>query len=715
MQHQPATSRLLRSVLTVVVTLAVAGGALAAELSDAELQNRRCFNCHGQRHIVDLDPHQRAGMVAGSDQALPEQTGVRPGLFVAPDALRGSVHESVACVACHTDAAELPHRARLDDATCNTACHVEQGAAFRRGVHAQALAAGDVNAPHCTDCHGGHDILPSASRASRTHPLNIVQSCGDCHAQHRSELDNGKSPGAHVQDYLESVHGRALVKAGLAVAATCADCHGYHDVRASDDAESATSRVNVPETCGKCHIGINETFQASVHGANLANGDAPVCTDCHAAHSISRSDTRQFERDLVNECGACHNKPPRDNPNARTLYETYRMSYHGQVTRLGSDRAARCSDCHGAHDIQPSDDPASRLYGLNRIETCAKCHPGANANFAAFHPHADFRDGSRFPLLNGIWWYFIVLMSVTFSFWGLHTAAWFARSIVERIKHGPHPKPRPAAYAIARFKLIDRVNHALIIITFFGLTLTGMPLFFSDKPWAAMLAGAFGGIQACGVLHRVFAVMLIGNVVVHLFGLINRARRTSIRNIISGPNSMVPRWKDVQDFKGMLAWFFRGKAKPRFDHFTYWEKFDYWAEVFGTAVIGGTGLMLWFPELFARVMPGWMFNVAVIVHGYEALLAVGFIFSIHFFNAHLRLEKFPVDDVIFTGQLPEDEFAHERGEEYDRLKAAGTLETLRVPTRPAHYRVLAVLGGVLAMLVGSAMVLLIILAGLGIV
>jgi hypothetical protein len=113
-------------------------------------------------------------------------------------------------------------------------------------------------------------------------------------------------------------------------------------------------------------------------------------------------------------------------------------------------------------------------------------------------------------------------------------------------------------------------------------------------------------------------------------------------------------------------------------------------------------------------VPGWIFNVATIIHGYEAMLAIGFIFTIHFFNTHLRLEKFPVDDVMFTGRLPEEEFKEERGAEYERLKATGELDALRVEPAPRVYRTVAVIMGILAMLIGTTIAVLIILAGLGV-
>lgn len=581
-----------------------------------------------------------------------------------------------------------------------------------QGTHAEALARGDANAPTCATCHGGHEILPKSDRNSRIYPLNIVKICGDCHKQHVTR--NGLDGAQHIQKYLESVHGKAIAKGGLAVAATCADCHGSHRVLPSKDPKSRVNRENVATTCGKCHVGLAETFAVSIHGTELAKGNksAPVCSDCHTAHSITRTDTPSFVLDLVNECGHCHDKPIAGSPSGLTLYESYRESYHGQVTRLGVTRAARCSSCHGAHDIKRVDDPESRLFGANRIEACRQCHKGANEKFAAYQAHADPSNRHRSPVLFGVRWYFIIMMTAAFGFFGLHSVLWYARSLVERIRNGPSPKHKANPHAIKRFTKVDRVNHAFVIISFFGLTITGLPLLYGDKQWGRDVMAALGGPHIAGYLHRFFALMLIGNFVVHFGGLVRRFKNLGVKQMLFGPVTMLPRWKDFTDCAGMWRWFFRGGAKPKFDRWTYWEKFDYVAEVGGSAIIGMTGFLLWFPVFFSNYLPGWMFNVAQYIHGYEALLAIGFIFTIHFFNAHLRLEKFPVDDVMFSGSLPEEEFKHERPAEYERLVKEGKLDELKVPPPPKWYRKFAVAVGLLAMAVGTTLVVLIILAGL---
>ena len=688
---------------------------LAAEYTEAEIENRRCLNCHGKSSIAELPPAQRREMIDPAGANL-NGAAKRPGLYTLGEVLAGSSHTKLACISCHPTAKNLPHAQSLPAPTCSTAtCHAKQANTYLQGAHAAAAAKGDKNAPTCSSCHGAHDILPKSDHRSRTFPLNVIKVCGDCHAKHVGTTPAGLNSKEQVGLYLESVHGRAVSQAGLPIAATCADCHGAHDALPAKSPQSTVNRANVPATCGKCHVGIIDLYQTSVHGELLAKGStkAPVCSDCHTAHAISRIEAPAFKSDIVAECGSCHDKPAPGSKEKASLYETYRASYHGQVTKLGMARAARCSDCHGAHNIKRIDDPASQLNVTNKIDTCRKCHPGADAKFASFAPHADFRNSDRYPILHYVYLYFVIMMTASFGFFGLHCILWFGRSIIERLRHGPHPKPDYSkGAAIQRFNRVDRMNHGLVIVSFFGLALTGLPLLYSDKPWSGTLAAIFGGPAYCGIWHRFFAIMLIINFVIHGVGIFRRFRKFGPKQMLLGPTSMLPSLKDLKDCLGMFRWFFAGGNKPKFDRWTYWEKFDYMAEVGGSGIIGLTGLLLWFPVFFSAYLPGWIFNVATVIHGFEALLAVGFIFTIHFFNAHLRLEKFPVDDVMFTGRLPEEEFKLERGAEYDRLVASGEIARLRVPPPPAWYRKFAVAAGIIAMAIGTTIALLIILAAL---
>jgi cytochrome b subunit of formate dehydrogenase len=257
---------------------------------------------------------------------------------------------------------------------------------------------------------------------------------------------------------------------------------------------------------------------------------------------------------------------------------------------------------------------------------------------------------------------------------------------------------------VLRFDRADRLLHGLLMTSFLGLSLTGLPLLFATSPWGPRMAGLIGGYGVTGVLHRLFATLLIGTVVAHLGRVLHRLYVKKDLGILWGPDSLVPQPRDVRQMVQHLRWFVGLGPRPSFDRFTYWEKFDYWAVFWGMAIIGGSGLLLWFPRLFARVLPGWLFNVAFVIHGEEALLATGFIFTVHFFNGHLRPEKFPMDTVIFTGVVSVDELRHERPAELERLERAGRLEGLRAAAPAARLRRVGYLVGTAAVTLGLLMV-----------
>ncbi|MBI2466815.1 MAG: hypothetical protein HYV62_03200 [Candidatus Rokubacteria bacterium] len=208
-----------------------------------------------------------------------------------------------------------------------------------------------------------------------------------------------------------------------------------------------------------------------------------------------------------------------------------------------------------------------------------------------------------------------------------------------------------------------------------------------------------------------FAIVTFLYFALHL-GYVARLVLSGRRGVFWGPDSMVPRPHDVVQFVQHVRYFLGLGPRPRFGRWTYWEKFDYWAVFWGVAIIGASGLLLWFPTFFARYLPGWGFNLALIVHSDEALLAVGFIFSVHFFNANLRPEKFPMDPVIFTGRIEEDDLRREHPTEYERLLAEGRLEALRADPPPRWLRNFAWVAGLSALGTGLLLLYLIVLTAL---
>jgi len=232
----------------------------------------------------------------------------------------------------------------------------------------------------------------------------------------------------------------------------------------------------------------------------------------------------------------------------------------------------------------------------------------------------------------------------------------------------------------------------LVIVSFLSLAMTGIPLKFSYTPWAKTIAGFLGGFQTAGFIHRVMGFVTFLYFALHLGSIFRRVLRGE-KGLFWGPNSMVPQLKDAEDMIGQIKWFFGLGPRPKFDRYTYWEKFDYWAVFWGVGMIGVSGLVLWFPTIAAKLLPGWAFNIAMIIHSDEAILATGFIFAIHFFNSHLRPEKFPMDFVIFTGRLHIDELAHERPLEYKRMMDSGEIDKqLADPLLPWQYKASRIFG-----------------------
>jgi cytochrome b subunit of formate dehydrogenase len=276
----------------------------------------------------------------------------------------------------------------------------------------------------------------------------------------------------------------------------------------------------------------------------------------------------------------------------------------------------------------------------------------------------------------------------------------------------PPTRPEPGQRQYLRFTRLNRVLHIVMIVSFMSLALTGMTLKFSYTGWAQILSHLFGGYESAGYIHRLAAVFMFGIFVTHITDVVRmkRRERRTWGSMIFGPDSMMFNRKDLSDFIGSVKWFLHRGPRPKFGRWTYWEKFDYFAVFWGVAVIGMTGLMLWFPEFFTLLIPGWFLNVATIIHSDEALLAVGFIFTVHFFNTHLRPEKFPMDIVVFTGRMDIEELEEDKPAEYEAHLKSGTLEAHLVePYQPIVIRAVKVFGWT-ALTIGFSIVVWIIYA-----
>jgi len=566
--------------------------------------------------------------------AMPDADGAMRQLHVSKDAFQKSVHSQRSCLECHKDIQELPHRSNIE-----------------RKVG-------------CIKCH--QTRWESAQKEGKT-----------------EEFERLGVVVKQIGKYMDSIHARPNIEDQSRTNATCYDCHDAHYIFPEDSMERVEARLTIPEICGKCHAEQRDAYFTSVHGKEVAqngNLNAAICTDCHTTHDIDSPKQDSIRLAITKNCGNCHAKQ----------LKTYMGTYHGQVNRLGYAHTAKCFDCHGNHEIQRVDDPASTVHENNRLETCQNCHEDASEGFVDFHPHGNTHDFDRYPNMWIASKLMIGLLAVVFTFFWGHAALWFYREYKDR-KEGKHTAhidvtdlPNTKGKHFRRFSWGWRITHLALVLGVMILVLTGMTVLYADSFWAPTVMNLLGGPEVAGTLHRFGAMIFISVFFGHLLAIAVCIIRNCKTWTWFGPRSLLPNWQDLKDVIAMFRWFFGKGERPIFDKWAYWEKFDYWAPFWGLTIVGVSGAMMWFPEITASVFPGWIFNVATIVHGEEAFLAAVFLFTVHFFNSHFRPDKFPQDIAMFTGTVPLEEYKREHTLEYQRLVESGEIDKYLVdaPSKP---------------------------------
>ncbi|MBD3298549.1 MAG: hypothetical protein GF341_07845 [candidate division Zixibacteria bacterium] len=685
---------------------------IRGELWEKEPENVPvCVDCHSPHEarnvFYELGMSDRDCMECHSK---PDLIAVRDGdtlsMYIDSLEVNSSIHRGTACAQCHTGASPAharpcePITSKVD---CSI-CHAEVVETYATSTHGKLADRGDPNAPVCRDCHGVHNVKEHRNPTARTYPTNVPDLCGRCHKE-GSEAALRYTGEQHniLDNYVQSIHGKGLLESGLVVTAMCTDCHtAHHELPASDTASSVHTD-NIAETCANCHKGIYEQFNKSIHSPQVSEtlDSLPVCDDCHSSHTIARTDKEGFKLGIMNQCGKCHTD----------VTDTYFETFHGKVSKLGFAGAAKCYDCHGAHNVLPTYMPASTLSRDNIVETCGQCHEGSHRRFAGYLTHATHHDKDKYPYLFYSFWFMTSLLIGTLAIAGAHTILWLPRSFQAMRQHKAL-KLASRGQEIKRFSRRQRQLHVLVIISFLGLAVTGMTLKFSYLDWAHWISQALGGYESAGFIHRVCAVITFFYFGVHIYDLFQRKRRErkTWKQFLTGPSTMLPTKQDVRDAIDTFKWFIGLGPRPRYGRWTYWEKFDYFAVFWGVIVIGSTGLILWFPELFTRFLPGWMVNVATIIHSDEALLATAFIFTVHFFNTHFRPDKFPMDPVIFTGRVSLEEFRHDRPREFEELVRTKQLKKLVVDPLPESFVKGSKVFGAIALLIGLGLIFLIVWA-----
>ncbi len=390
----PGATPLLTLTLRLALMVLFAG-TLGAAASHAQTD---CLACHGDQTMTDSAGHK---------------------IGVDGDKFHASIHGSLQCSNCHADIKEYPHPDHPAKVQCGT-CHADEESALKGSVHA------DSKDHPCTSCHGdAHAVFPKSDARSAVYPLNVPATCGRCHGKDGMAQKHGLA--SVYPHYIDSIHGFALSKEGLLVAANCQSCHGSHHILSHSDPASPTFKANIPKTCGTCHAKIDVDYEAGAHGKAVAQGKlkAPVCTDCHTAHAILQPTESEFRMQSTPICGSCHTDK----------LSTYRDTFHSQLGSLGGYvETARCWDCHGAHKILPASDPASPIAPANLVVTCGRCHAGANASFVKYEPHANARDRKLNPALYFVRLFMNLLLAGVLTFFILHTILWLVRARYDQVR-----------------------------------------------------------------------------------------------------------------------------------------------------------------------------------------------------------------------------------------------------------------------------------------
>lgn len=222
-----------------------------------------------------------------------------------------------------------------------------------------------------------------------------------------------------------------------------------------------------------------------------------------------------------------------------------------------------------------------------------------------------------------------------------------------------------AGAMVRRFTLAQRIEHLALIISFNVLAFTGLPQKYFYTDWAGRIIQLMGGIERTRVIHRTFAVLLIGQALVHI-GAVLAARLAGRER-----GEMGVSFGDVRGLIGDIGYLLGlRREKPAFGRYDYRQKFEYWAVVWGTVILAVTGLIMWFPEMVTRVLPGVIVPASRVAHGGEALLAILAVIVWHFYNAHFRPDVFPMDPAMWTGEVPLERLRHDHRAEYERLTGA---------------------------------------------
>ncbi|MHC5109814.1 MAG: cytochrome b/b6 domain-containing protein [Planctomycetota bacterium] len=594
----------------------------------------------------------------------------RSGEATYEETVATSVHEDLDCIDCHASAsldsldldADNPHTTPMTVVECAD-CHDDIAEVYLQ--HGRAEVGADKHIPTCRSCHGTHAILPYTDPLSITHRSNASKPCLVCHSDEEIMGQYPHLNPGHIDLYVSSVHGQLAGDSGTP-RATCIDCHAAND----DDGEhsshiilnaghpgSATNNFVVSDTCGRCHGDVNVKFWQGVHGSMAKLGDtlAPTCTKCHGEHRIEATDSSLSSVNAANLaihiCTRCHESDILNERAGRTAAQqrSYVDPYHGLKRKSGRVHVANCVSCHGIHDMFATSDPRSPVHPDNIQATCLECHPGMSAARASISIHdAPTADKEGWPYLIAV--IYLILIVFTISLMLLHNIGHWVR----------HARNMRGVKHVIRMSTNEVLQHWVLMISFVVLVMSGFALRFNEAFWVDWLFGwgSGEGFLTRGPVHRVAAVVFMIWTVWHIIYLCTRPGRAMMREMIWS-------WKDFGRIK-QSALFFLGKRKEpaRFGRFSYMEKCEYWALLWGTVIMIITGIPLWFEDHFIET---WGMSLLVrdclqVIHYFEAWLATLAIFVWHIYDVLFNPSVYPMNPAWLSGKMPAEMYEHEHPE-----------------------------------------------------
>ena len=635
-----------------------------------------CVDCHA-RFDPEALPHRRKMAsvdCAGCHADIGAKHAFHPELA---DAEKGGPAPAVDCQSCHgghevVAVSSAAFKLRADPAAGCASCHDDVVKEFRASAHGLAKARSVRGAPDCLTCHR-QTIVEARGVTVAERKIAQEKMCISCHLKNPAIRVMMPSAG-FIESFETSVHGKALAR-GNEKAPTCIDCHGSHRMSKPLAPGSTVGKAEIPGLCAKCHATEATQYAASVHGAALARGmrDAPVCTDCHGEHDIlGPRDPKSLVAAAnvsARVCTPCHGSLKLNEKYALPVdrSQTFADSFHGMASRGGVKEVANCASCHGAHDILPSSDPRSRLAKANLASTCGVkgCHPKANAKFALGRVHVTMtRD--KDPLLFVIATIYLIVIIGTIGGMMAHNALDFVRKLVHKVqvRTGLVIEEPAGTASYLRMTVLERLQHAGVALPFILLVVTGFMVHYPDAGWVQLIRRIYSrAFDLRSVLHRAAGVVMTLTSLLHVAYVIFTARgRQLVRDLWLRPSDLKEAWSAVRYNLGL------SREKPRFGRFTYAEKTEYWALVWGTIVMTVTGTVMWFDNTFIGLLTKLGYDVSRTVHFYEAWLATLAIGVWHLYFVIFNPDEYPMNIAWLTGTLSEREMAEEHPRELERLK-----------------------------------------------